>query len=524
MFTGLRTRLLISYILIIVLTLGVIGTALVLLLRTSPLLTPNTGLKLYNYLQQIDFVTDAQNTVIPDTGPTLVQRTVLNRLDKRFNIRILLANSHGIVTYDSRRIYKYGEQLVFEAKPYTPPDPDLSAAQYPTVSGILHGPDNNTDWLFAAQAPDPSTPNAQLFVVAIKAPRLMSPVETLQYFGPDLVGPLLEAGAIGAVFAVILSFIITRSVASPLQEVATTAAAVAQGRLDERAPVRGPREVRTLAQAFNHMTEEVSAAQQAQRDFLANVTHDLRTPLTSIQGFSQAIIEGVASNPNAAQRAAQVIYDEAGRLNRMVQELLDLARIEAGRLNMTKHTVQLNEILNAVGERLTPRAAENGVTLGLDIPTLPAMAGDGDRLVQVYTNLVDNAIKHTSQGGKIDLCAAPSEGGILVQVRDTGEGIPAADLAHIFDRFYQVDKSRQRDRRDGAGLGLAITRGIVDAHGGKLWVESQEGQGTTFFTWFPAFASDSTTVVARRRSGLFRTPAAGVKPVTERPQTGPTAR
>src|SRR6185369_13313190 len=129
-------------------------------------------------------------------------------------------------------------------------------------------------------------------------------------------------------------------------------------------------EVRTVAEAFNQMTLQVQETQKAQRDFLANVTHDLRTPLTSIQGFSQAIIDGVASNPSAAQRAAHIIHDEAGRLNRMVQELLDLARIEAGRLNMTRHSIRLSELLNAIGERLAPRAAEKGLTFVVEVPSL----------------------------------------------------------------------------------------------------------------------------------------------------------
>jgi two-component system sensor histidine kinase ResE len=261
------------------------------------------------------------------------------------------------------------------------------------------------------------------------------------------------------------------------------------------------------------MTQQVKITQAAQRDFLANVTHDLRTPLTSIQGFSQAIIDGVASNPNAAQRAAQIIHDEAGRLNRMVQELLDLARVEAGRLNMTRHSIGLTDLLNSVGEKLIPRAAEKDITLIMEVPPLPLIAGDGDRLVQVYTNLVDNAIKHTQSGGKVLLRAAMQGNGVLTQVCDTGEGIPASDLPRIFDRFYQVDKSRQSERREGAGLGLTITKGIVDAHGGKIWVESKEGVGTTFSTWFPAVMSDATTLIARRRSGVFKTPTP--KPVAE---------
>jgi two-component system sensor histidine kinase ResE len=256
-----------------------------------------------------------------------------------------------------------------------------------------------------------------------------------------------------------------------------------------------------VAETFNQMTQQVEETQQAQRDFLANVTHDLRTPLTSIQGFSQAIIDGVASNPSAAQRAAQIIHDEAGRLNRMVQELLDLARIEVGRLSMTRNSIQISEIFRNVGERLQLKAHEKGLNLTMDIPELPSIAGDGDRLAQVFTNLVDNAIKHTPEGGKIMLVANLNGNGVITQIRDTGEGIPASDLPHIFDRFYQVDKSRQR--REGVGLGLTITKEIVDAHGGRIWAESQEGSGTNFSAWFPLPASDVTTIV-RRRSGLFK--------------------
>jgi two-component system, OmpR family, sensor kinase len=506
MFTSLRARLLASYILVIVLSLTVIGITLIFVLRSQPVLTEATSLRLYNLLQQIDTVQEQQDTTIPENGPTLAQRRGLNNLDKSLQIRILLANSDGLVTFDSRRQYRYGSQLDIEAKAYTPPTAVQGDKEFATVRGILHNPDG-TDWLFVSQAPDATNPQKQLFMIAIRAPRLLTPTETLEYYGPGLTAPLVEAGLAGLLVAAVLSLIIARSVARPLQDVAKAAAAVAEGRLDHRAPVRGPREVKTLAETFNQMAQQVGATQQAQRDFLANVTHDLRTPLTSIQGFSQAIMEGVTSDPGAAQRAAQIIHDEAGRLNRMVQELLDLARIEAGRLNMTRHSVRLTEILQAVGERVAPSAADKGLTLSTEVPALPPIAGDGDRLVQVYTNLIDNAIKHTPHGGKITLRAGTQDGGVLVQVCDTGEGIPTDDLPHIFDRFYQVDKSRQRAKRDGAGLGLTIAKGIVDAHGGRLWAESQEGVGTTFSTWFPALASDSTTIIARRRSGLFKTPA-----------------
>ncbi len=510
--TSLRTRLLLSHVLILALTIAVIGVALLFVLRSRPLLTESTSLRLVGVLQQLD-ATEEQGATIPDAGPTIAQRTALLRLDKRLGTRIIVASGEGVVSFDSRRMVGFGSKLNVEAQPYIPPEEPQNNILFPLVRGVLHNPDNS-EWLFVAQAPHPNDSKAQLLFVAIRSPRLLTPMEMLQYYGSDLTAPLLEAGVIGLVVALVVSLLIARSVARPLQDVAAAAEALAEGRLDQRAPVRGPGELRVLAETFNRMADEVESTQQAQREFLANVTHDLRTPLTSIQGFSQAIIEGVASNPNAAQRAARIIYEESGRLNRMVQELLDLARIEAGRLNMTRYTVALDTILHTVSENLTPRASEMGVTLTLDVAALPPIAGDSDRLMQVYTNLVDNAIKHTPQGGRITICALPQDNGVLTQVCDTGEGIPAADVPHVFDRFYQVDKSRQREKRDGVGLGLAITKGIVDAHSGRIWVESQEGVGTTFSAWFPALASDSSTISARRRNGLFKTPTP--HPITER--------
>jgi two-component system, OmpR family, sensor kinase len=505
MFTGLRIRLLGSYILVIVLTLLVISVALFLVLRTRSQLTDTTTLRLYNFLTQIDAAQAQQTFALNPDGLTRLQQAALNRLDKRYNVRIVLLDASGKVSYDTRQGYQNGQQADMNASLYTLPQPP-DELQFSMTRGTLRNPDGS-EWIFVAQTPGSVAPQRNLlFMVAIKAPPSLGPAEVVQYYGPDLLVPLLQAGVIGLLVAVVLSLVITRSVARPLQDVAAAAAAVAGGQLDQKVPIGGPAEVRTVAEAFNHMTEQVQTAQVAQRDFLANVTHDLRTPLTSIQGFSQAIIDGVASDPGAAQRAAQIIYDEAGRLNRMVQELLDLARIEAGRFSMRRHSIRLDELLNSVGERISPRALEKGLKLTLDVPELPPIGGDGDRLVQVYTNLLDNAIKHTPRGGIVTLRATLQDGGVLTQVGDSGEGIPAVDLPHIFDRFYQVDKSRQSERREGAGLGLTITKGIIEAHGGQLRVDSQEGVGTMFSIWLPLAVSDASTVI-RRRSGLFKTPA-----------------
>jgi len=292
--------------------------------------------------------------------------------------------------------------------------------------------------------------------------------------------------------AVILAVLITRSIVQPLQHVARPAVAVAGGYFNTRVPVGGPPEVRAVGDAFNRMSAEVVGAQNVQRDFLANVSHDLKTPLTSIQGYSQAIIDGAAKDPGAA---AQIIYDEAARLNRMVIELTDLARLQAGRLSMQSSAIDMGEMTAAIARRLEVVAQRKGVHFNVQASSLPPIAGDGDRLVQVLTNLISNAIKYTPEGGSVNITTRAANGGVEVEVADTGIGIPPEDLPRIFERFYQVDKTRGPKR--GTGLGLAITQEIVQAHGGKITVMSAgRGHGSTFVLWLP---SPQVTTIIRRK-------------------------
>jgi two-component system phosphate regulon sensor histidine kinase PhoR len=228
------------------------------------------------------------------------------------------------------------------------------------------------------------------------------------------------------------------------------------------------------------------------RDFVANVSHELKTPLTSIRGFADAIVDGTARGQAEQGRAAGVIRDEALRMTRMVEQLLDLSRIESGQVAMARNPVQVEPLLRACVEQLSPVAQEKGVLLACDCPPVPPLPGDGDRLAQVVTNLLDNALQHTPAGGKVtataQVVAESSAPGaprfVEVAVTDTGEGIPADELERVFERFYQVDKSRARTRA-GAGLGLAISRGIVEAHGGRIWAESVVGLGTRFVVRLP---------------------------------------
>ena len=241
--------------------------------------------------------------------------------------------------------------------------------------------------------------------------------------------------------------------------------------------------------------DRVKASQQTQRDFVANVSHELKTPLTSIQGFSQAILDK-ATEP---ARAAQIINDEAGRMRRLVDGLLDLARLDAGQAALQRAPTDLGPILQSVAEKLSLRAQERQVTLKVEIATLPIIVADGDRLAQVFTNLLDNALKHTPEDGNVTLIArsdSPS-GTVSVVVTDTGQGIPADDLSRIFERFYRVDKSRAAGH--GYGIGLAITKEIVQAHSGAIKAESVVGLGTKFTVRLPVSLSGDATVSKKRK-------------------------
>jgi len=267
---------------------------------------------------------------------------------------------------------------------------------------------------------------------------------------------------------------------------------------DQPLPRKGPREVQDLVSAFNQMTGRVQASQRSQRDFVANVSHELKTPLTSIQGFAQSILDGTADTRDGQQQAAQVIFNEASRMHSMVLDLLDLARLDAGTADLKMAAVDIPALLRGVVERFTPQAAAAGVSLRIEAGQLPQLIGDGDRLAQVFNNLTDNALKFTPPGGQILLQAGVEESLMVVLVTDTGAGIPPEALARIFDRFYQVDPSRRGGEHHGSGLGLAIASEIVQAHGGSIEATSQVGEGTTFRVRLPLSRTDATTLVSRR--------------------------
>ena len=307
---------------------------------------------------------------------------------------------------------------------------------------------------------------------------LALPTERRQSLLGDLTPRLLLAGLLALAAALFVGLLLSRSIYLPIQRVAAAARSVARGRLDHRVEVSGAQEARELATSFNQMTEEVGRQQAALRDFLANVSHDLQTPLTSINGFSQALMDGVVDEGAGTENAYRIIEEESRRLLRLVEGLLDLSRIEAGQLSVERRAVEVQELLDHVEELFRMRAEDLNVRLEVLNTAVPDVLGDIDRLEQVLANLVDNALRHTPEGGTVVLSARPeSDATVGIAVADTGVGIPEEALPALFDRYFKSDRP---GAQGGTGLGLAIARELVRAQEGDVHVESREGIGTTF--------------------------------------------
>lgn len=222
------------------------------------------------------------------------------------------------------------------------------------------------------------------------------------------------------------------------------------------------------------------------RDFVANVSHELKTPISMLQGYSEAILDEVAETEEERMELVKIIYDESVRMGRLVRELLDLARMEAGHFELNRDDIHLNLLLQKVYRKFAAVAKEKGIELqikpltGQDLVYL-----DADRMEQVLTNLIDNAFRYTPQGGKITISSEKREGVLHLKVTDTGSGIHEEDIPFLFERFYKGDKARTRGASGGTGLGLAIVKNIIEAHGGKIYVQSKVGEGTSFHMQIP---------------------------------------
>ncbi|XOQ15969.1 MAG: histidine kinase [Shouchella clausii] len=255
------------------------------------------------------------------------------------------------------------------------------------------------------------------------------------------------------------------------------------------APLYAEEHVRGAVAVVRDVTEE-RRHDKLRKDFIANVSHELRTPISMLQGYSEAMVDGVTSSDEERKEVAQIIYDESLRMGRLVNELLDLARMEAGYIDLKREEVDLDSYLERITRKFASFARDYDVTVELAKPGRGQVAVfDPDRIEQVLTNLIHNAIRHTDPGGLITVVHEQEEERDTFAVVDTGRGIPEEDLPYVFERFYKADKARTR-QHGGTGLGLAIAKHIIDAHQGKMTVHSRLGEGTTFRFTLPKHQGD----------------------------------
>ena len=301
----------------------------------------------------------------------------------------------------------------------------------------------------------------------------------------ELVPVLLGAGGAALLVAMLLVLVIGRSLTRPLAQLSAAAEDVAAGNYSRRVGIRGKDEIGTLGAAFDRMAEAVERARKIQREFLANLSHELKTPLTSLIGFSQALVDGSLKTVADRDRAATIVHEESERVMRIAQELLDLARVEAGSISFHITAVDLGSQLQQELEVLRPRADARDLALALAVtPGTPPVVADPERLHQILDNLLDNGVKYAPEGSTITVVTRVSGSSVETLVSNP-MGATKPDPERMFDRFYRADSSRSSGA-GGVGLGLSISRNFADAMHGRLWAEFERDGDLTMHLVLPA--------------------------------------
>ena len=286
---------------------------------------------------------------------------------------------------------------------------------------------------------------------------------------------------LGAIAALVISSAVgvlgARQITKPIVELTAASQNIAAGDLSQQVTVRSNDEIGQLANSFNKMSSDLVESQKQRRQMTADIAHDLRTPLSLILGHAEAIEDGVLP---PTPETLHIIHDEAQRLNHLIEDLRTLTLADTGTLTLEKQRVKPVDLIKRAGSAHRPLAQEKNIEMKISAEeSLPEIEVDPRRIGQVLDNLVSNAIRYTPQGEKIWLRVKHQQDGLCFSIQDSGPGIPESDIAHIFDRFYRADKSRNRDE-GGSGLGLAIAKSLIVQHNGRIWAESQVGHGTNF--------------------------------------------
>jgi signal transduction histidine kinase len=347
----------------------------------------------------------------------------------------------------------------------------------PSTANFGEFTEGSEQWIFVRQQLARAAVGAGgLGFIVVARPRAVL-TDTLRSLLPSVALSALVALA----FAVLVAALLSRTITRPLRDLVAGVRRFAGGDYGTRVPLAGPSEVAEMGTAFNEMAGEIQRSRGSEQAFLADISHELRTPLTSIQGFAQAIVEGEARG-DAVAHVAEIIHREARRLVRMVEGLLQVARLESGAHPMAREDVALARLVESAMAALEVQAKEAGVRFEVQgADALPSVRGDPDKLAQLFLNVLDNAVKHSPRGATVHVRGSRDNGAVIVRVRDAGSGLPEGAQTRLFQRFYRGDNAQ----RDGAGLGLAIAQAIAQAHGGSIRASNVDGGGAEFSVRLP---------------------------------------
>lgn len=509
---SIRTRLTLSHLAVIVLAMGFSGILLLSLLEryflqameqslisqariTAQALLPDammegrgvgSGSAAWNTIQNrsSNFELQTENVAPLPAGATLedTDLSVLTdaslRLSAQLDTRIRVLDLDGVVRVDS---WQMGETGAVHA------GQDAELADDSLVSQALAGQEavrvdgSRGDELRTMHVAIPLATGEQL----LGAVYLSQPLRDVSVIVRDLRARWLVATAVALCLSATVGLLLSGAITHPLRRLTAAAGSVALGKLDTQVPASSRDELGRLGHAFNDMTARLRATRQIQVDFVANVSHELRTPLTSIKGLVETLRAGAVEDLQVRDHFLESVEVETDRLIRLVSDLLVLSRADSDELDLVCQEFSLENLVQTTLERMAPQAQNGSVTLVMDSPCRGGrVSADRDRVEQVLINLLDNAIKYSRPGGKVRVSVLPlpqDEGDrghwAQVLVQDEGVGISRSDLERVGERFYRVDRARSR-AEGGSGLGLAIARAIVEAHGGRLWLESTEDSGT----------------------------------------------
>lgn len=395
--------------------------------------------------------------------------------------------------------------VLYDSSGLVQPGTPIPLGRETTVSGqtVRSGTIPLDDHRYLASAVSLATSYTS-YIVLLRSEDVVAAEANSQFARPILAG----AGA-GLLLAIVVTALLSRALSRPLRELKTAAEDVAGGNYSRRVRATGRDEIGVVGQAFNRMAEAVERARSQQRTFLANVSHELKTPLTSLIGFSQALTDGSLPGEEEKLRAAAILHEEAQRVLRLSQELLDLARVESGQITFDPQPVDLGAQLQQEIEIIRPRAQQRGLVLQLALPSsLPPVQADPDRLHQILENLLDNAVKYAPAETDVWVSAEEAQGGVVTTSVRNRVGWPAPDPERMFDRFYRADPSRSST--GGVGLGLAISRELAIAQRGALTAHIEPPGNLAIRLDLPASAPP--------RPAPLETPARPPIRLTPRPQ------